>query len=142
MQSGSLRNLLVGQGFEFLDQLLQCRQTWKARGRTELQAVHGGDESGIASHLHQPMQPLESARRSLHPIGDSLLPVGIRNRTGIPAVARPPQDLGEDVHSERAAIFLNLDRQLGIDRAAHIDAKAADRLHGDSRRQRPRWQYR
>src|ERR1035438_6539216 len=88
-----LCNLLVAVGFEFLDQLPQCRQAGKTCSRRELQIVHSGNEPGVAGYLYQLMESPKSSRRSLHPLDNFLLPVGIRDRPGIITVAHAPQDL-------------------------------------------------
>ena len=89
VRAALLCNLLAADGFEFLNQLLQCHQTRKTGGGGKLQAIHGRDEPGVAGYLNQPMKPLKSSRRGRHPLHDILLPVGIRDRPGILTVTSP-----------------------------------------------------
>src|ERR1035441_2233042 len=108
MRAAVLCNLLVAGGFEFLNQLLQCRQARKTCGRRELQVVHGRDESDVTGSFNQPMKPLKSSRRSLHPLDDIFLPLCIWDGPGVNTVTRSPQDLAVDIHSQFAAVALNL----------------------------------
>src|SRR5665213_3871531 len=82
MRAASLCNLLVAGGFEFLNQLLQCRQTGKTGRCGELEVVHGSDESGVAGYLYQPMKPFETSRRRLHPLDYIFLPLCIWDGPG------------------------------------------------------------
>ena len=137
MRAPLLCNLLVAVGFEFLNQLLQCRQTGKTCGCGEFQVVHGSDESGVAGYLYQSMKPFETSRCSLHQLDNTLLPICIWDRPGIITVACPAQDLAVDIHSQFAVVALNLGRKLVIDRAVHINGQTCCRNNLHSGRQRP-----
>src|ERR1039458_10717603 len=111
VRAALLGNLLAADGFELVDQLLQCRQIGETVRCGELVVVHGSDESGVAGYLYQPMKPFETSRRSLHPLDYIFLPLCIWDGPGVNTVARSPQDLAVNVHSQFAAVTLNLGRE-------------------------------
>ena len=91
-----LGDLLVGHGFEILDQLLQRRQTRQLGYRRDLEALRHGEELRVARQLGQVAQPLETARCSLHLLDGLLLPLGVRNRPRVGAVSGSTQNLRVD----------------------------------------------